>query len=267
MRDWRNDFYILYPDVDTIELNEIFMNVLNVDFSQMLSISSITDNQFESINIAIKKFVTGMPVTRIFEKAYFYGEQFKINKFVLSPRADTEILVENAIDIIKKFDKKDVLDLCCGSGAIGIIVAKKTNAKVVLSDISKDALTVAEYNAKNIDVKVDFVLSDMFQNFEGRKYDCILSNPPYIETNTINTLENGVKLYDPLISLDGGADGLFFYKIIAKEYKNYLKDDGYLMLEIGFNQSESVKRLFDNCDIELIKDIGGKDRLLIIKRK
>ena len=190
---------------------------------------------------------------------------------MLAPRQDTEILVEQAIKYINDQQQvQKVLDLCTGSGAIAITIAKNTNSKVTATDISKRALAVATKNAKNLDAKVTFLQSDAFKDLKpSSKFDIIISNPPYIPTKVIETLDEEVKNHDPLIALDGGEDGLDFYKIIADNAPKHLSKGGVLMLEIGYDQKQSVPKLLQTKfkDIQVLNDYGGNPRVVIATKK
>lgn len=195
---------------------------------------------------------------------------FTVNKNVLIPRQDTEILVQEAIDLCKKNKCKTIFDLCTGSGAIAISISKAiSNAEVYAGDISKDALEVAKYNNKNLNANVHFIETDMFKNI-NQKFDIIVSNPPYIKTKVINKLDKEVQK-EPIIALDGGEDGLFFYKEIINNAYKYLKEDGYLCLEIGYDQREEVidliKKTNSYKDIYSKKDLAGLDRIIVCKKR
>ena len=195
------------------------------------------------------------PVQYITGKTYFYGLEFFCDKFVLIPRFDTEVLVE---EVIKRAPKNcELLDLCTGSGCIAICVKHA-------SDISKEALLIAAKNKDKHNLDINFIQSDLFENID-KKFDIIVSNPPYIPTKVISELEDKVKDFEPKGALDGGEDGLDFYKEIAKEAVNYLKDESILIMEIGFDQGEDVSDiLHDNGykNIEVIKDLNGLDRVV-----
>ena len=228
----------------------------------------IDQEMFEKIKLCINKLIEGIPVQYLTNEQEFYGNKFYVDDNVLIPQPDTEILVEEAISIIKNGDK--VLDLCTGSGAIGISLKKKFADKinVIGTDISKEALRVAKMNANANRVSVEFVESNMFDKIVENDFDLIVSNPPYIETNVIKTLSKEVQ-NEPLIALDGGMDGLDFYRIIVKEGKDYLKSGGYLIIEIGFNQRDEVINLLkenDYLDIYSKKDYSGNDRIVVGRR-
>jgi release factor glutamine methyltransferase len=247
-------------DADYIIGYELNIPITDIPFSTQ----DLSKNQYKSVIKKVKLRCKHKPITKIFGKAYFYGNEFVVNKHVLSPRFDTEILVEKALEYIKPNNR--VLDLCTGSGCIAISIAKQVDAYVEACDISKKALKVASKNTKLNNVNIDIYQSNMFNNVQGR-FNVIVSNPPYIETNVVKTLDKEVVEYDPNIALDGGSDGLDFYRQIADNVKNYLLDGGVLLLEIGYNQGESVSKLFENIakDVEVIKDYNDNDRVVIVK--
>lgn len=183
---------------------------------------------------------------------------------VLSPRQETELLVDNAIEFLKTRQAK-VLDLCTGSGAIACAIKKNTNADVTATDISDKALEIAQKNAKNLGLDIEFKKSDMFKDIT-QKFDLIVSNPPYIETDVCKTLDNEVKNFDPMIALDGGVNGLDFYRII-KDNMDFLNPQGQMILEIGYNQGQSVHELFKEYDTKILKDYSNNDRIVVIKKE
>lgn len=225
---------------------------------------------------AIDKRITHYPLQYIVGEWEFMGIPFKVNENVLIPRQDTEILVEKALEIIgSEFEKIkgkiSVMDMCTGSGCIGISVAKKCqNTSVTCVDISKAALEVAKENGKLNGVKnISFIESDLFENVNG-KFNVIISNPPYITSAEIKKLMPEVKDFEPHLALDGDSDGLKFYKLIINQSKEYLNENGYILFEIGCDQGEQVKKLlFEKgyTDIEVLKDLGGNDRVVIGKRR
>ncbi len=204
--------------------------------------------------------LTGRPLWYVLGTCNFYGYDLKVDERVLIPRPETEELVMHALKTVKPTDR--VLDLCTGSGAIAIAVQKESGARVVASDISAEALAVAKENVLKHGASVTLVKSDMFAEFKG-KFNVIISNPPYIRQGDINGLQKEVKDYEPVSALDGGRDGLDFYKIIASEAKNYLAEGGALFLELGVGQAEQVKAMFSkNYKVEIIKDINQIDRII-----
>ncbi len=217
----------------------------------------------------LEKLLRGIPLQHITNSQEFMKMNFFVNSDVLIPRPDTEVLVEEVIKLAKKFKNPTVLDLCTGSGAIAVSVAKYVpNCKVYASDISKKALEVAKINAKNNEVidKIEFIESDLFQKMEGMKFDIIVSNPPYIRTDIIKTLDAEVQK-EPRIALDGGIDGLEFYKRITEEAYEHLKFDSYLCLEIGYDQKIDVIEVIENAKCYqgtyCKKDLYGNDRILV----
>lgn len=217
---------------------------------------------------ALEKLKAGYPLQYITHKQFFRNCEIYVDESVLIPRPDTEILVEEVLKLIRKKETLSILDLCTGSGAIAISLAKETNAKITATDISQKALDIARKNAKLNNTKINFIQGDLFENIpKENKFDIIVSNPPYIETETIKDLSKEVK-NEPIIALDGGIDGLDFYRRIAFKAKNFLNADGYLALEIGYNQKAEVyKILLENRFTEIlsVKDFSGNDRVIIAK--
>lgn len=251
-------------DIDEREARLLLAFSLDVSQNDLIKILEIDEKQFGHYLTILEKRISGMPYAYITGHKEFMKLDFIVNNNVLIPRDDTEILVEEAI----KKDKKNILDMCTGSGAIAISLAKYVSqSNVTACDISNDALDVAKQNAKLNNVEVKFICSDLFKNIEG-KFDMIVSNPPYIPRNDIEDLQIEVK-NEPYIALDGGEDGLLFYKKIIDEAKNYLTDDGVLMFEIGYDQAQSVSKLLkDNNykNIYVIKDLGENDRVVVAER-
>lgn len=220
--------------------------------------------------LALIEIIQGMPIQYITNKQEFMKLDFYVDENVLIPQPDTEILVEKAIEEAKKIENVEILDMCTGSGCIGVSLAYYLkNAKITMSDISKNAIEIAKKNAKENKVleKTEFIKSDLFENIE-EKFDIIVSNPPYIETDVIKSLSKQVQ-NEPKIALDGGKDGLLFYRKLIKEAPNFLNDNGYLCMEIGYNQKEEVIKLAKQKEsflkIEAIKDLSGNDRVIICK--
>ena len=242
------------------------------------------DNQCEAYFNLIERRASRVPLQHITGRQEFMGLPFEVNEKVLIPRQDTETMVEDALELMEKGTLRgqeytdglkrggDILDLCCGSGAIGISIAKLAKgAHVTCSDLSKDALEVADRNARLNDCRsVKFTESDMFAAFCGRlgkkKFNLIISNPPYIPPSVIEGLEPEVRDHEPMMALDGGADGLDFYRIIAQHAPEHLKKGGVLMLEIGFDQKDAVKGLLQETGrfekIIGLTDLTGKDRIV-----
>lgn len=209
-----------------------------------------------------KERASGRPLWYIIGDTDFYGYTIKVDERVLIPRPETEELVAFSAENIKSDDK--VLDLCTGSGAIAIALKLKTGATVTASDVSDGALELAAENAAQNKADITFINSNMFGNVT-ENYDVIVSNPPYIPTQDINGLEKSVKDYEPKLALDGGADGLDYYKIIAVDGINHLNAGGKLFLEVGIGQANAVKELLEQAgfiNVEIRKDISGIERMI-----
>ncbi|MCH5161072.1 MAG: peptide chain release factor N(5)-glutamine methyltransferase [Clostridiales bacterium] len=208
------------------------------------------------------RVLAGEPLCYVLGNADFCGIKIKTDKRVLIPRFETEVLAELAVKYVGGENKR-VLDLCTGSGCIAAVIAKNTRAEIVASDIDDDALEVAKSNLKGLGVTV--VKSDMFDGIDG-KFDLIVTNPPYIKTFDIDGLQPEVTC-QPRIALDGGEDGLHFYKIITERADAYLNAGGTIMAEVGYDQAEAVKKMFERigkCRIE--KDLDGKDRIVVCNK-
>ena len=282
--------------IDNAEFDatQILLNLLDVDMSNLLAnrneeLESIYEERF--INNLINKYdklisyrSEHYPLQYILGEAYFCGLKFLVDENVLIPRFDTETLVEKVLD--DNQDKnKSILDLCTGSGCIAIALANLGGYKnIIASDISIDAIQVASHNAENLinkqylddeqEQRIYFVQSDLFDNFDKiidntgiDKFDIITCNPPYIKSDDIANLDVEVKKFEPRIALDGDKDGLKFYKRISKEAKQYLSKNGKIYLEIGFDQANDVKKIFEKEKyqrIEIVKDLSGNDRVLVV---
>ena len=261
-----------------VDAELIFRYLLNVDkmgFFKLwgTSLDDATSDRYLDL-IAVRS--QGMPLQYITGEQEFMGFRFSVNPDVLIPRQDTEVLVEEIVQTIQARKKRNcaVLDLGCGSGAIGISIAKLCeDAKATASDISKGAIETAKRNAKALGVekRMSFSEGNLFEPFQGRfrseKFDIIVSNPPYIKSHVIPTLQVEVKDHEPLLALDGGEDGLDYYRQIMAKVHIHLKKGGILALEIGHDQARAVVEIaadYENFnDLKLIKDLAGNDRGLI----
>lgn len=261
-------------DNSALKAKILLANILNVKKEYLLIHSEEEVKQEDKIKYedCIKELIKGKPLQYITNKQEFMGLDFYVDENVLIPQPDTEILVEKTIEIADNTQKNKVLDMCTGSGCIAISLAKNIdNFQITAADISDNALIIANKNAinNNLENKIKFINSDMFSNI-NEKFDIIVSNPPYIETKTINKLDIEVQ-NEPLLALDGGIDGLKFYNIIANNAFKYLNENGYLLLEIGYNQQKSVTQLLQNTgkytNIETIKDLGGNYRVVIARKE
>ena len=223
----------------------------------------ITQDARKEYEIAVQKRAEHIPLQYIIGEQEFMGLRFKVNSNVLIPRQDTETLVEQVLKIVKPGMK--VLDLCTGSGCVLISVLKNAPELTGMgSDISKTALLVAKENAKLHEVDAEWVRSDLFDNIT-ETFDVIMANPPYIPTGEILSLMPEVRDFEPENALDGGADGLDFYRKIAGQVKDYLNPGGYVYMEIGYDQGEAVSELMRNAgftEVEVIKDLARNDRVV-----
>lgn len=212
------------------------------------------------------KLKTGEPLQYVVGKWDFFESEFYVGKGVLIPRPETEELVELAIENLKTVKNPVVIDLCSGSGCIGISIAKAIkDSKVYCIEKFDDAFGYLQKNAKGVD-NVTLIKGDIFNDVEIEKADLIISNPPYIKTSVLDSLQEEVKK-EPLSALDGGTDGLDFYRAINDKWCSVLKDDGTLMLEIGDNQGKSIFGVLSNFkNIEVKKDMCGNDRMVVAKR-
>ena len=219
-----------------------------------------------------KHIEKNMPLSHLAGFEYFYDRKFKVTKDVLSPRMETEELIYKVIEYIKSINKNNIkiLDLCTGSGIIGITLRKELGFKsleVVASDISEEALKVAKENAIMNEAEVKFIQSDIFENI-NEKFDIIVSNPPYIAYNDKITMEDNVLNYDPHLALFAEEDGMYFYREIVENAKEYLEEDGLVFFEIGYDQREKILKLANENGFkaEVYKDINGRDRMAILVR-
>lgn len=251
---------------------ELLSYVLKKDkvYLTINSDTALTDTEYAEFTKYIEQIIDGKPLQYITQKQEFMGIDFFVNEDVLIPQPDTEILVETVLDICKKYDKQSlrILDLCTGSGAIAISLSKILNTQVFASDVSTKALKVAEKNNVMNNTKVEFIESNLFEKINGEKFDIIVSNPPYIKNEEIKSLSKQVQ-NEPYIALAGGEDGLDFYRKIIDEAYKYINKNGYLCLEIGYDQKEDLIKLikqnenyeYENC----IKDLSNNDRCIIAK--
>lgn len=270
------------PKVDSNVLLEHFLQ-RDKKFIFMHMGDELDDERCEEYLKIIDERALGKPLQYITQNQEFMGLRFYVDKRVLIPRQETEVLVEHIIENIKNRKKSigkiRILDVCTGSGAIGISLAKKIEKSLVTAtDISRDALSVAGKNVEafGLSKKIDLVQGDMFtpfklkKNGKGKKtFDIMVSNPPYIESDIMSVLESQVVDFEPRIALDGGSDGLKFYRIIAENAWRFLDKNGTLFIEIGHDQGERVPELLEESGhyhgIQVIKDLAGRDRVVEAK--
>ena len=253
-------------DIDVEDVDFIISEILNVSRTELVLIDEVSEEQESEIREKAKMRMNRIPVDKIFHKAYFYGYEFTVDENVLTPRPETEILVELALRHIQEYNLKSVLDICTGSGCLAISIKKNADVDMTASDVSSKALKVAKKNAQNLQADVKFIKSNMFEEVDG-KFDLIVSNPPYIDSDEIKMLEDEVKNNDPIIALDGGAMGLKFYNIIHENLRKYLNEDGFIIMEIGEDQKDLLVSMFNDFTfIDCVKDYAGLDRIIIFKK-
>ncbi len=224
--------------------------------------AQVTEEQISMIGDILDQRLSGEPLQYILGEWSFMGLPFYVDERALIPRQDTELLAETAIKLIDEHNKKTCLDLCTGSGCVAVSISKIAKAHVTASDISSEALSLAQENAELNEVDISFIESDLFEQIDG-KFDIITCNPPYLTKEDMQNLQKEVS-FEPEIALFGGEDGLDIYRRIANEYKPYLNPEGILLLEIGSTQAESVASLFD-AKSSVLSDLGGNPRVLVIE--
>lgn len=252
-------------NIDASDLDWILVSVLNITRSETKRDRHLSVEEIKKISRLVKRRYLGYPLSQVLGQVEFFGLDFKVNKHVLSPRPETELLVE----IIKnKETGKHGLDIGTGSGAIAICLSKLAECKMVAVDVSRRALFVAKKNADNLGACVKFKQSDIFKNI-GEEFDFIVSNPPYIKSGDIFYLDSEVKDHEPRLALDGGKSGLDFYKKIIKEAPNFLVDKGRIYFEVGVGQAEDVAKLLEDdfSDILIKKDYNNIDRIVMATKK
>ena len=246
----------------------LLCGVLNITRNKLITLRQETLNQeqYKKYQKYINRRIAREPVAYILGKTEFMGLQFKVNNTVLIPRQETELIVDIANDIIKKNNISTVLDLCTGSGCIAVSIAKyNPNILVTSVDISSKALSIAKENAliNEVSQQINFIESNMFNNIVGKKFDIIISNPPYVMLDEYKKLEKEI-FFEPKIAFLAGTDGLDFYRVIAEKVKYFLNKDGVLLLELNANISLQIVDLFRNFIFTKIrKDYSGLDRILI----
>lgn len=261
-------------DVNYMSARRILCYILEREENYIIinSDEELSESNFNKFKQCIDKLKAGVPLQYITKTQEFMGQEFYVNENVLIPQPDTEVLVEQAILKIKEKitekGKATVLDLCTGSGAIAISLKKyfANNIDIYASDISKEAIDIAKKNTRDIlenEKLINFIQTDIFNKI-NLKFDIIVSNPPYIKTDVISVLSKEVQ-HEPKLALDGGEDGLKFYRNIRENVENHLNDRGYILMEIGYDQKKEVTDIFENADC--VQDYARNDRVIIWRRK
>lgn len=247
------------------ETRRILSFLLNKDLSYLVAHDSeLLDSTLEERYFEIlDKRKNGMPIQYILGEEDFYGRSFKVLKDVLIPRQDTEISVETLLKIIKNNKINNMLEIGCGTGIVSISVDLETKIDVTAVDISKRAIENSIINKEKLGSRIKIMKSDLFTNIK-ESFDLIYSNPPYIKSDEIEKLQVEVRKHEPRLALDGGEDGLHFYRKIIKKAPKYLNDRGYLVFEIGHDEGKDICALMeDKFEVEVIKDLSKLDRVVV----
>ena len=241
------------------------------EFNENLALELTEEDKQKYFQLINKHIKDDTPLSHLVGFEYFYDRKFKVTSDVLSPRMETEELVYKVIDYIRKNNLTNIkiLDLCTGSGIIGITLKKELeefDVKILASDISSRALTVAKENASSLEADISFVESDLFSNIQD-KFDIIVSNPPYIAHDDKKTIKENVLNYDPHLALFADEEGMYFYRNIIEKSRSYLNEKGIMFFEIGYDQKEKIITLGENNKFETVvyKDINGRDRIAVLK--
>ena len=264
-----NNFSTIGIETPELDARIILKEVLSLDDKDLILKESldIPEEMIEKIITIESRRLNGEPISKIFKKRDFYNSTFVISNDVLDPRPETELIVEIANNYINKNEVKNILDLGTGSGCILLSILKENRMINGLGiDLSKEAISIAKQNSKklNLEKQSNFLVSNWMSSV-NYKYDLVVSNPPYIASEDIKKLSKSVKIYDPILSLDGGDDGLNSYRLIASDLKRIISMNALIIIEIGYNQSLQVIDIFKKNDFKLIKkynDINGLDRVL-----
>ena len=242
-------------------------------FSNSLSEQMSKENEEKYFSLIEKHIKEDVPLSHLVGFEYFYDRKYKVTKDVLSPRMETEELIYKVIEYVNASNKNKfkILDLCTGSGIIAITLKKEleqVSVDIIASDISEEALEVAKENSQSHDATIKFIKSDIFNNIDD-KFDIIVSNPPYIDRKDEVTMQDNVLNYDPHLALFAEEEGMYFYRKIIEQAKDYLNENGVIFFEIGYDQKDKIIKLADlnGYSAEVYKDINGRDRMAFLVRK
>ena len=242
-------------------------------FSNSFSEQMSKENENKYFSLIEKHIKEDVPLSHLVGFEYFYDRKYKVTKDVLSPRMETEELIYKVIEYVKASNKNKfkILDLCTGSGIIAITLKKEldqVSVDVIASDISEEAIEVAKENAQSHNATIKFIKSDIFNNIDD-KFDIIVSNPPYIDRKDEVTMQDNVLKYDPHLALFAEEEGMYFYRKIIEQAKDYLNENGVMFFEIGYDQKDKIIKLADmnGYSAEVYRDINGRDRMAFLVRK
>lgn len=249
------------------ETRKILGEILERDLSYLVShdneeLPASVEKKYFDI---LKKRQEGLPLQYILGREDFYGRTFTVLEGVLIPRQDTEISVEVILKILIENNINKMLEIGCGTGIVSITVDLESKRKMDITalDISSYAINNTAINKKNLKSNIKILESDLFDKVSG-KFDLIYSNPPYIKSSEIENLQLEVKDHEPRLALDGGIDGLYFYREIIKEAPNYLNNNGFLVFEIGYDEAEDISLIMEkNFDTKIYKDLNNLDRVIV----
>ncbi len=250
--DAKTDAWLLLEHTVSIKKSYYFMNMQEI----------VPEEKADYYMSLVQKRAARIPLQYLTGEAWCYGNRFLVDHHVLIPRQDTEILIEEALK--RLHTGMHVLDLCTGSGCILISLLKQKMISGTGTDLSADALKVAQKNAKLHRVDAEWIVSDLFEKVEER-FDLIVSNPPYIPADIIPRLDPEVRDHEPHMALEGGTDGLDFYRRITEEAGEYLKEQGWLCVEIGYDEGDAVSQMFEEngfMEISVTRDYAGLDRVV-----
>ena len=253
------------------ETRKILGEILERDLSYLVShdneeLPASVERKYFDI---LKKRQEGLPLQYILGREDFYGRTFAVLEGVLIPRQDTEISVEVILKILKNNNIKNLLEIGCGSGIVSITLDLETKGQVdiIAVDISPQAIKNTDINKNNLNSNIKILESDLFDEI-NEKFDLIYSNPPYIKSHDIENLQVEVRDHEPRLALDGGSDGLYFYRIIIKDAPKFLNSHGFLVFEIGYDQAEDISSIMrENFDLKIYKDLNNLDRVVVGRLK
>lgn len=253
------------------ETRKILGEILDRDLSYLVSHDNeeLTDSVERKYFDILKKRQEGLPLQYILGREDFYGRTFTVLEGVLIPRQDTEISVEVILKILKNNNIKNLLEIGCGSGIVSVTLDLETKGQVDITavDISPQAIKNTNVNKNNLKSNIKILESNLFEEI-NEKFDLIYSNPPYIKSNEIENLQVEVRDHEPRLALDGGSDGLYFYRKIIKDAPKFLNSNGFLVFEIGYDEAEDISSIMrENFELEIYKDLNNLDRVVVGRLK